>query len=83
MSYTLLLQAYAKTNDVANAMKMLNKPAHYKMENRNFCSIFTATTKGSFANNKRRKTKELLFRGLRWADIRYNRDGDQITSPEP
>jgi len=78
--YLIAAEAYAKTNDVANAMKMLNSLLITRWKTGTFVP-FTATTKeAALQIIKEERQKELLFRGLRWADIkRYNRDGDQIT----
>lgn len=78
--YLIAAEAYAKTNDISNAMKMLNSLLITRWKTGTFVP-FTATTKeAALQIIKEERQKELLFRGLRWADIkRYNRDGDQIT----
>ncbi|MEZ7528460.1 RagB/SusD family nutrient uptake outer membrane protein [Cloacibacterium normanense] len=78
--FLIAAEAYAKTNDITNAMKMLNSLLITRWKTGTFVPFTANTKEEALQIIKEERKKELLFRGIRWADIkRYNRDGDQIT----
>ncbi len=78
--YLIAAEAYAKTNDISNAMKILNSLLITRWKTGTFVPFTANTKEEALQIIKEERKKELLFRGIRWADIkRYNRDGDQIT----
>ncbi|SFH33323.1 RagB/SusD family nutrient uptake outer membrane protein [Pedobacter insulae] len=77
--YLSVAESYAETNDLTMAMQTLNQLL-IKRWRSGFFVPFTATTKEETLQIiKRERRKELLFRGIRWADLkRYNRDGANL-----
>lgn len=77
--YLSVAESYAETNDLTMAMQTLNQLL-IKRWRAGFFVPFTATTKEETLQIiKRERRKELLFRGIRWADLkRYNRDGANL-----
>lgn len=77
--YLIVAESYAQLNDVSNAMSTLNELMVKRWKNGTFIP-FAVTDKNvalELIANERRK--ELLFRGIRWSDLkRYNRDGKNI-----
>lgn len=78
--YLILAESYAHLNNVSDAMAILNQLLVTRWKNGTFTN-YTASSKDEALNLiKNERRKELLFRGIRWADIkRYNRDGANIT----
>ncbi len=78
--YLIAAESYARTNDIANAMNMLNSLLITRWKTGTFVPFSASTKEGALQIIKEERRKELLFRGIRWADLkRYNRDGDAIT----
>lgn len=78
--YLIAAESYARTNDIARAMDMLNSLLITRWKTGTFVPFSASTKEEALQIIKEERRKELLFRGLRWADIkRYNRDGDAIT----
>ena len=78
--YLIAAESYAGTNDIANAMNMLNSLLITRWKTGTFVPFSASTKEGALQIIKEERRKELLFRGIRWADIkRYNRDGETIT----
>lgn len=78
--YLIAAESYAHAGDITNSMKMLNDLLITRWKTGTFIP-FTANSKEEALNLiKEERQKELLFRGLRWADLkRYNRDGAGIS----
>ena len=78
--YLIAAESYARTNDIARAMDMLNSLLITRWKTGTFVPFSASTKEEALQIIKEERRKELLFRGIRWADIkRYNRDGDAIT----
>lgn len=78
--YLMAAESYAKTNDITNSMKMLNDLLVTRWKTGTFIAFTASSKEEALQLIKEERQKELLFRGLRWADIkRYNRDGAGIT----
>ncbi|PTT39492.1 hypothetical protein DBR28_07300 [Chryseobacterium sp. HMWF028] len=78
--YLMAAESYAKNNDITNAMKMLNDLLITRWKTGTFITFTASSKEEALQLIKEERQKELLFRGLRWADIkRYNRDGAGIT----
>jgi len=73
-------ECYARTNDVTDAMADLNTLISKRWANTTPYINFTATTPTEALNEVLlERRKELLFRGLRWMDIkRLNKEGVNI-----
>ncbi|MDH5034001.1 RagB/SusD family nutrient uptake outer membrane protein [Chryseobacterium cucumeris] len=78
--YLIAAESAAQLNDLDKAMERLNGLLVKRWKSGTFTD-FTASDKATaleLIRNERRK--ELLLRGLRWADLkRYNRDGTNIS----
>lgn len=78
--YLIAAEAYAQTNDITNAMIMLNNLLIKRWKNGTFIPFTVGSKQEALIIIKKERCKELLFRGIRWADLkRYNRDGANIT----
>lgn len=78
--YLIAAESYAQLNEVSNAMSKLNELLVKRWKTGTFIPFTASTKEDALRIIKEERKKELLFRGLRWADIkRYNRDGDAIT----
>ena len=78
--YLIAAESYARTNDIAHAMDMLNSLLITRWKTGTFVPFSASTKEEALQIIKEERRKELLFRGIRWADLkRYNRDGDAIT----
>ena len=77
--YLSVAEAYAQLNKVQEGMEILNQLLIKRWKAGTFIP-FTATTRDeAVALIRKERRKELLFRGLRWADVkRYNREGANI-----
>lgn len=77
--YLSVAESYAQTNDIPNAMDMLNKLLVKRWKAGTFTGLTAGTKNEALQIIRRERRKELLFRGLRWADLkRYNREGANI-----
>ncbi len=78
--YLTVAESYAHTNDYGKAMQVLNQLLVTRWKTGTFVP-YTATSKEEALQKIRdERRKELLMRGLRWADLkRYNRDGANIS----
>jgi hypothetical protein len=78
--YLIAAESYAQLNDINSAMLKLNELLVKRWKAGTFIPFSASTKEEALQIIKEERRKELLFRGLRWADIkRYNRDGDAIT----
>ncbi|WP_193813152.1 RagB/SusD family nutrient uptake outer membrane protein [Kaistella flava (ex Peng et al. 2021)] len=77
--YLIAAESYAQLDAVDNAMGILNQLLVKRWKSGTFIN-FTAPNKvAALALISTERRKELLFRGIRWADLkRYNRDGKNI-----
>lgn len=78
--YLIAAESHAQLDDISNAMSKLNQLLIKRWKAGTFVDV-TASGKSEALNIiYKERRKELLFRGLRWADLkRYNRDGANIT----
>ncbi len=77
--YLITSESYAQTNDITNAMMMLNNLLIKRWKNGTYIPFTAGSKQEALAIIKKERCKELLFRGIRWADLkRYNRDGANI-----
>lgn len=78
--YLVAAECYARLNDLTSSMKMLNDLLITRWKTGTFMTYNADTKEKALQIIARERRKELLFRGMRWADIkRYNRDGANIT----
>lgn len=78
--YLISAESYAQTNDISNAMMMLNNLLIKRWKTGTYIPFTAGSKQEALAIIKKERCKELLFRGIRWADLkRYNRDGANIT----
>lgn len=72
-------ESYAHLNQVPAAMKLLNDLLITRWKTGTFVAFRAATKNEALDLILRERRKELLFRGIRWADLkRLNRDGANI-----
>jgi tetratricopeptide (TPR) repeat protein len=78
--YLNVAESYARLNDVSKAMETLNELLKTRWKTGTY-SPMTANSQVEALNIiLKERRKELLFRGLRWSDLkRYNRDGAGIS----
>ncbi|HBR13055.1 MAG TPA: hypothetical protein DD740_12830 [Chryseobacterium sp.] len=77
--YLIAAEAYARTDQTQNAMDMLNDLLVTRWKTGTFVPYSASNSEVALRMIKDERKKELLFRGIRWGDIkRYNRDGDGI-----
>ena len=73
-------ESYARMNQVSEAMAKLNQLLFTRWKTGTYVNFTAANKEEALANILSERRKELLLRGLRWADLkRYNRDGANIT----
>lgn len=78
--YLIAAESYAQLNDLDNAMSKLNKLLIKRWKNGTFTNFTASDKETALQLIRKERRKELLLRGLRWADLkRYNRDGLSIT----
>lgn len=78
--YLSVAEAYAFENDVDNAMAILNQLLVKRWQAGAFQPLKADSRLEAIEVIRKERRKELLFRGLRWADIkRYNREGAGIS----
>ncbi|MGA9212148.1 MAG: RagB/SusD family nutrient uptake outer membrane protein [Kaistella sp.] len=77
--YLIAAESYAQLNDLDNAMVKLNQLLVQRWKTGTFINFTAANQAAALDIIYRERRKELLFRGMRWADLkRYNRDGRNI-----
>lgn len=78
--YLNIAESYARVNDVSKAMETLNELLKTRWKTGTY-SPMTANSQVEALNIiLKERRKELLFRSLRWSDLkRYNRDGAGIS----
>lgn len=78
--YLMAAECYARQNEVAKAMDMLNKLLKTRWKAGTYSNLTAASKEKALEIILKERRKELLFRGLRWPDLkRLNRDGANIT----
>lgn len=78
--YLIVAESYARKGQFTEAMNYLNTLLGTRYKTGTYIPILVSNTTEALQNIKTERKKELLFRGLRWMDLkRYNRDGDNIT----
>lgn len=78
--YLIAAESYAQLNDVDNAMGKLNQLLLQRWKTGTFINFTAKSKEAALEIITKERRKELLFRGIRWADLkRYNRDGTNIT----
>ena len=78
--YLIAAESYAHAGDITNSMKMLNDLLITRWKTGTFIPFTASSKEEALSLIKEERQKGLLFRGLRWADLkRYNRDGAEIT----
>ena len=78
--YLNVAEAQAFLNDKASAMRTLNDFLVTRWKTGTFTELAAADSAQALQIIRAERRKELLFRGLRWSDIkRYNREGANIT----
>lgn len=77
--YLTVAESYAATGDPTNAMEVLNQLLVKRWKTGTFIPFNAETSTEALQIIRSERRKELLFRGLRWADLkRYNREGANI-----
>lgn len=78
--FLTVAESYAQTNDVPKAMSMLNQLLVKRWKTGKFTNYTAGTKDQALQMIRNERRKELLFRGVRWADLkRYNREGAGLT----
>lgn len=78
--YLTVSEAQAYLDDVPMAMQTLNQLLIKRWKTGTFTGLTAATREEALEIIRKERRKELLFRGLRWTDVkRYNREGANIT----
>jgi hypothetical protein len=78
--YLISAECYARLNDVDNAMEQLNTLLLNRISSGNFIPVTAVDQTDALNTILEERRKELIFRGLRWSDIkRYNEMGASIT----
>lgn len=78
--YLIKAESYAQLNHVPESMNMLNQLLMTRWKNGTYINLTAGTKNEALSIIAKERQKELLFRGIRWADVkRYNRDGANIT----
>ena len=78
--YLTVAESYAGIGDVPNAMQVLNQLLVKRWKAGTFVAFSAGTPAEALQIIRIERRKELLFRGLRWADLkRYNREGAGIS----
>ncbi|MCT4326168.1 RagB/SusD family nutrient uptake outer membrane protein [Elizabethkingia anophelis] len=77
--YLTMAECYARAGDIKNAMDSLNQLLVKRWKTGAFTDLKAETKEEALTLIQTERRKELLYRGLRWADIkRYNREGAGI-----
>lgn len=78
--YLISAECYARLNDVDKAMEQLNTLLLNRIRAGNFIPVVAIDKTDALNMVLEERRKELIFRGLRWSDIkRYNEMGASIT----
>lgn len=78
--YLNVAESYARRNDVSKAMETLNELLKTRWKTGTYIPMTANSQSEALDIILRERRKELLFRGLRWSDLkRYNRDGAGIS----
>lgn len=78
--YLMAAECYARLNQISEAMSHLNQLLVTRWKTGTYIPFTAANKEEALAIVLAERRKELLIRGLRWADLkRYNRDGANIT----
>ena len=78
--YLTVAEAQAYLDDPANAMLTLNQLLSKRWKTGTFIPFTASSSAEALQIIRTERRKEILFRGLRWADLkRYNREGANIT----
>lgn len=77
--YLTVAESYAQTNNIGQAMTVLNQLLVTRWKAGTFIPYTAAGKEEAVKKIREERRKELVFRGLRWADLkRYNREGAQL-----
>ncbi|MBF8457239.1 RagB/SusD family nutrient uptake outer membrane protein [Kaistella sp. G5-32] len=77
--YLIAAESFAQLNNINNAMSKLNQLLIQRWKTGTFTNLTADSRENALEIIGKQRRKELLFRGLRWADLkRYNRDGRNI-----
>lgn len=78
--YLISAECYARLNDANKAMEQLNTLLKNRISSGTFIPVIAIDETDALNMVLAERRKELIFRGLRWADIkRYNEMGSSIT----
>ena len=78
--YLTVAEAQAYLDDPVSAMLTLNQLLSKRWKTGTFIPVTAGTSAEALQLIRTERRKEILFRGLRWADLkRYNREGANIT----
>ena len=78
--YLTVAESYARLNRPSEAMTWLNALLITRWKTGTYTPLIIDNALDALIRIKDERRKELLFRGLRWADIkRYNKEGARIT----
>jgi len=78
--YLIAAECYAETNQVAKAMQTLNALLVTRYKRGTFNEYTASSKEAALSLIREERRKELVFRNLRWSDLkRYNRDGAGIS----
>lgn len=77
--YLIAAECYVRTNQIEKAMDKMNELLVNRFTNGTFVPLSITDQHAALDTILKERRKELLFRGLRWADLkRLNRDGANI-----
>lgn len=77
--YLIVAESYAQIGDFSTGMNTLNQLLVTRWKTGTFTNFTANTKEEALELIKMERRKELLLRGIRWADLkRYNRDGANI-----
>lgn len=77
--YLMISECYARLGNTTEAMNYLNALLQKRWKTGTYVAMTAANSQEALAVIQIERRKELLFRGLRWMDLkRYNRDGANI-----
>lgn len=78
--YLIIAECYARADNKAEALRYLNRLLVKRWKTGTFVPMLAYTAAETLELIKEERKKELLFRGIRWMDLkRYNRDGAGIS----
>lgn len=78
--YLTVAESFAQTGEIQEAMNTLNALLLKRWKAGTFVPFSAQTKEDALLIIRTERRKELVVRGLRWADVkRYNREGAQIT----